>query len=372
VITGHVRIRTTPVDEITDIITNPEDRSEPWFYKREWTERNLLVDGTTSNTKRKALYPALRYQPRTRLSSFAGMPIMWDAPVYHVKTGGLGSMRFGVPETYAALSWARAYKNFLEDWASLVRSLSRFAWRMTTKTSKVATAKARLGSTISTDQRETNPPSTTGAAFVGDANVNIEAIPKTGAHTSAEDGKQLRLMVASAMNIPDTMLSGDVDQGNLATSKTLDRPTELAFLARQGMWREVLEDILRFVVQANVRATRGRLTGSVVVDADGLEEIVLADQADPNVNVTFPAILEHDVLARIQAIVTAKTLDGKAPAQLIPDEAVSRMLLSELGADDIDELLEEIKQNTDDAAAAGVSDAVVEVLREAKRLVAAA
>jgi hypothetical protein len=60
-------------------------------------------------------------------------------------------------------------------------------------------------------------------------------------------------MVAAAMNIPDTILSGDVDQGNLATSKTFDRPTELAFMVRQGLWRQVEEDILLEVIKASVR-----------------------------------------------------------------------------------------------------------------------
>jgi hypothetical protein len=39
---------------------------------------------------------------------------------------------------------------------------------------------------------------------------------------------------------------------------------------------------------------------------------VLNGKADAAFEVKFPAILEHDVLGRIQAIVTAATLDGKS------------------------------------------------------------
>lgn len=363
--TGHVRIRTIPVDEIADIICNPQDRTEPWFYRREWTAQAFGPNGTTVNTPMKALYPDMRYQPRMQPQSWGNLEIKWESPIYHVKSGGVAGMRFGVPETYASLSWARAYKSFLEDWASLVKSLSRFAWRLTTKNSKVQAAKTRLNSTLSGSTRESNPPSTTGAAFVGDENVNMEAIPKTGATTSATDGKQLRLMVASGMNIPDTILSGDVDQGNLATSKTLDRPTELAFLFRQGMWREVIEDLVEFVIVASINATRGRLKGSATFDEDGMLTIALSGGADPTVKVTFPPILEEDPKGKIDAIVSAITLDGKTPAGLIPERFAAEQLLTALGADHIDDLLDEIEANADKAAAAGITDAVVEALQEA-------
>ena len=36
-ITGRVQVRSTPFDEIQDIITNPEDRDDPWFYLRQYT-----------------------------------------------------------------------------------------------------------------------------------------------------------------------------------------------------------------------------------------------------------------------------------------------------------------------------------------------
>jgi hypothetical protein len=43
----------------------------------------------------------------------------------------------------------------------------------------------RLGTHPRYEPGETNPPSTTGAAFIGDENVKMDAIPKTGAHRPA-------------------------------------------------------------------------------------------------------------------------------------------------------------------------------------------
>lgn len=373
-ITGHLKIRSVPVDEIVDIHTNPDDRRDPWFYERRWTETRLNQHGTRELvTEHVAYYPDWQYQPRQRPATLGGRRIVWDQPIYHVKVGGLDGMRFGVPETYAVLDWARAYKGFLEDWASLAKSLSRFAWRLTTNPKKLTAAKEKLSTRLSTTQvPDTNPAPTAGSAFIGDSGATLDAIPKTGAQTSAEDGKGLRLMVAAGMDLPDTILSGDPDQGNLATASTLDRPTELAMVTRQQLWAEVIADIATFAVTRSIDATQGRLTGTVTVDADGLEEIHLDGDLDPTVEVTFPPVLEQDAAKQIGAIVTAATLDGKTNAGTIPERELARMLLVTLGEDHVDELLDQLDTERETAAEEGVTESFIAALRELREAVGAA
>lgn len=340
--TGRVQVRVIPPDEIRQIHCNPQDRDEPRWYERHHTV------GTET---KKVLYRHWRYQP-VPADQIPDGQVSDDAVIVHVRSGGLRAMRFGVPETYAALDWARAYKEFLENWASLVKSLSRFAWRVTTKKNKLSAAKTKLATTLSPSTSETNPAPVTGAAFVGDDSTDIAPIPKTGATTSAEDGKHLRLMVAAAMNLPDTILSGDVDQGNLATARTLDRPTELKFRSRQQMWADVLLDLTTVVVRAAIQARQ--LAGTVERDQDGVEQI-LVEGEPPRVEVTFPPILEDDITATVEAIVAA--------AAFVPAEFVARRLLVVLGADNVDELVDDLVARQDEAAAAGVATETVEVLR---------
>ncbi len=344
--TGHVRVRVIEPNEVRAIHCNPEDRSEPWWYERHYAQGAV---------QRKVLYRHWRYTAPGVDPRPEGTGAKEDETlvVLHVRSGGLRSMRFGVPETYAALDWARAYKGFLEDWATLVKSLSRFAWRAVTKNSKLAAAKTKLSSTLSPGSAETNPMPPAGGVFLSDGQADLTPIGKTGATTSAEDGKQLRLMVASAMNIPDTILSGDVDQGNLATAKTLDRPTELAFRSRQLLWADVLADVCWFVLRAAVIA--GRLAGAVVRDEDGIETLELGELSD-EVSVQFPPILEQDVVASVTALVTA--------APHIPARFLAEQLLIVLGADNVAELLELLEEDRDEAAAAGVAGEVIEALRE--------
>jgi hypothetical protein len=67
----------------------------------------------------------------------------------HLAVNPLDGAKFGIGDAYAAIDWARAYKEFLEDWLRLVKSLSRFAWRAT---AKPATKAARSAS------RSVRPP----------------------------------------------------------------------------------------------------------------------------------------------------------------------------------------------------------------------
>lgn len=360
--TGRVKVRSINEDEIEEIICDPEDSKRPWLYKRVWNEERLdLASGQTASSQKTAFYPDWLYQPRSRPSMIGGQPVKWDTPVYHVKVGGLSDMRFGVSEVYAAFDWAKAYKSFLEDWATLTRAYSRFAHKMTVPGGKagIAAAKSKMNTTVSTTSGgiETNPPPTVGSMFISQPGVDLSPMRIGGANVSAEDGRRLMLMVASAFGLPESFF-GDVSVGNLATAKSLDRPTELKMISRQTLWRGIYQAICGYVVQWAVRAPSGKLhgMGQVNDEEDGTPQIVLFDEAgeeiDTTVDVMFPPILEHDVDALIKSVVSAATLDGKTLAGTVDARTVSRLLLSALGVEDIDELLDALFPPEDPAQTA--------------------
>lgn len=336
--TGRVRLRSIPLSEIDDVLCNPEDAKEPWYYRRKWKEtRTDLTTGQAKTTDREAYYPDWQYAPTSRPATIGSNPVYWNSPVYHIKVGGYSDWKFGLSEVYAAIDWARAYKSFLEDWATITRSYARLAWKMTTKGGKkgVAAATRRLATTQTTSTREGNPPSAPGATFVGDEGVSMDPMRTAGATTKMEDGRRLLLMVAAAMNLPETFF-GDVSVGTLATATSLDRPTELAMSTRQTLWAGILEQILLFVITWAVRAPQGALKGLGTIVRDpvtGAETVRWAEDTDPHVDVDFPPIVQIDPGARIGAIVSAspKLPDGRL---------IARLLLSALGEDDIDRLLD--------------------------------
>lgn len=377
-LTGRVTVRSLPVDEVSDIITNPDDAKEHWFYKREWTVRTV----DNRQERRVALYPHWKYNPGNRPESIAGIKVEWGAAVQHVRVGGLSDMRFGIPETYSMMDWARAYKNALEDDATRSRALARYAWNLTTTGGKQAVdrAKAKLETTVGTTAPnvERNPPSTAGATFIsGDDRTKMDPMRLAGTMLPSDHARPMRLMTAAGAGLPETFF-GDADVGNHATSKTLDRPTELMMLDRQTLWHDVIEDMLNFVVRQAALAPSGALRGKVRIpvepDPGDVSDVpaVEADGLDTTIDIVFPSILEHDVKETVDAIVTAATLAGNERSKTMDDITLSRMLLTALGISDVDDLLDEmfpdgernLPEPEDDEDEPSTDERVVEVLRK--------
>jgi hypothetical protein len=159
-------------------------------------------------------------------------------------------------------------------------------------------------------------------------------------------------MVASGMNIPDTILSNDPQQGALATAQTLDRPTELFILSEQETEAQLRRDIVRYNVDAKVRI--GALPGKITWDDEGNQHI--DPDVDPTLEVSFPPILEHDQLEVVKSIVAAATLEGRAEAGTIPPHKLSEMLMEVLGVEDIEEAIKELDEAEEDELKQSVED----------------
>ena len=322
---GSTVVRTLPAEEVLEIVCNPDDAKEPWFYRRTWTASALdILTGVSTPVTRTAWYPDFRYEPTERPERIGEAPVMWDSPVYHVRVGGLSDMRFGLPETYQAQDWAKAYNVFLENWSTIVQAYARFAFKLTTKGGKagIAAAKTRFGTTMGVaGSAESNPPPQTAAMFIGSEGTDMQPVKTAGATTSADDARRLLLMVCAAFGMPESFF-GDVSVGNLATAKSLDRPTELKFRDRQMLWADVLTTILKYVVKMSRGVQR-------------IDEVLIT--------VTFPPILEHDIAEQMGAIVAGATLNGSALASTIDRETLSKLVLNALSVPNVQEVLDELK-----------------------------
>ncbi|MFA4972436.1 MAG: hypothetical protein WC683_07465 [bacterium] len=357
--TGRVRIRTVPFHEVQRVVYNPEDSNDPWYYLREWQEFPLDTAGPVPPVRRAAYYPDWRYRPRDgHPATLYGIEVRADTPIYHVKVNALSDMQFGVSEVYAGLDWARAYKEYLENWASVAKALARIATVITTKGGKkgVTAAKTRLASTLSnTGTGETNPAPVQASTFIQAEGTNLQPFRTAGAQAGMDDGRRLMLMVCSSTGIMEPELTGDPSTGNLATAKTMERPMELRFRARQELWKGVMHGILQYVVNCSVRAENGPIGGTVAVDEwTGDETITLElDTENPDetkrgkpldrtIDVTFPPMLEHDANVQVAAIKEAATLGGLSQARTMPKMLLSRLLLQALGVENIDAVLDEL------------------------------
>lgn len=343
-LTGRVQLRSTPFDEIQDVIKNPEDRDEDWFYARQWTVTVVEAGyggGTRSRTEtRRALHPALGYRPRLRPKRINGIPVSWDAPMLHVPVNRLDGQKFGIPDAYAALPWARAYEGFLTDWARLVKALSKFAWRLTgDRSSKARAAAQKLKDAQTAMPVRAGGPGEVGAVAAGGPGVHLEAIPKSGATIDSESGKPLASMVAAALGVSVVDLLADPGiTGARAVAETLDKPVILEMTMRRNLWTSVIHTVTSYVVDQAVRAPRGPLSGTVRIDpGTGREVITLAGDVERTVEVTWPDLNDLDPVKLVEAIVAADS------TMALRKQEIARLLLHALNVKDVDEVLAEME-----------------------------
>lgn len=356
-LSGRVQVRQIPSAEIADIVTNPEDAIDVWYYKRTYVEKSLIAQGSSTVTSSQtvtAYYPDINHRPATRPRSIDGHEVRWDSPVIHTAVNVSGGR--GTPDLYAALPWARGYKGFLEDWATLVKALSRFAFRATAK-NKPGAAKARSAIAAAPAAGDGQ----VGQTVIQGEGQTFEAIGKSGATIDSESGRPLAAMVAAATNVPVTMLLADPGvTGARATAETLDRPMHEVIKARRTLHADLIGEVLGYVIREAVRAVQGPLKGKVLRDpATGRELVTLAGDQTYRIDVDFPSLDQVDVKVLMDAINLADGLDK------LPPLLIARLAMLALGVDDADEWLEEItdaegnfKDPADAAAALSQQDAV--------------
>ena len=320
-VTGRVRVRTLPAEQVTDIVTDPEDEATDWLYLREWTPKG-------ATTARKVYHPALGYSPAIQddartLPSGETIPIRWDAPVRMVRVNSVAGR--GIGDAFAAVPWAHAYKSYLEDWSRYMAALSRIAYTVTSRGDKVNEVAARMTAALA-------QPAGGGIAL--DPNSKLEALSKSSATIDADSGRPMAAMVAAALDLPVTTLLGDPGvTGARATAETVSDDSWAVFDVRRDMWRDVISDVIDHVIDAAVIAPAGPLRGTIVRDGDRLTA-ELPDGDSRTVHVDFPERDDSALLDRVKAVQLVDQSEKLAPLVAL------RLYLKALGVRDADEIVD--------------------------------
>lgn len=360
---GSVNVRTIDATEIHEVITNPDDTDEPWFYRRLWTSRpvDMTSGQVATSPDKEAFYPALGYDPTNKPPTMNEKPIMWDSPVYHMKSGvGVSKWHFHTPRVYAAIDWAKNATRFLEACLTTRQSLAQFAMTLTTKGGQQAMEGAkqqtqtRINSQPGNALWDTNPTAVKASIFASGPGTELKAFNTRGAAADPEEVRQFKLMVCMVLDIPETFLC-DMNTSNLATAQTLDRPTELGFIAKQEAWRQTLLVLAKYALGVSKGAANGVFSES---RRKNLRIVEMRRILKPNgqyvyeagpkkkntiqLRVNFPAIREGDMPQLVKAITEAMTLDNKGGQVVgIDEKAGVRLLYEQLGVEDPEEILEE-------------------------------
>jgi hypothetical protein len=173
-----------------------------------------------------------------------------------------------------------------------------------------------------------------------------------------DDARRFMLQAGSATGTPEHMLAMDPSTSNLATSKTMERPLELQFVSRQTLWIGIWTDVLNYVIDQAIKAENGRLEGFAHTDDytgqiryyignDPGEDAEITEETPRTVTITFPPLLEHDLVQTMAALISGATLDGKPLAGTIDMKTLTREVFKALKIENAEDLIEKMYPGED-------------------------
>lgn len=233
-------VRITDIDpaEITDVIFDPNDKTKPVSYKREYKKKTYNYNKNAYEYSDTIIEYYKDYNVNEEIPK-----TVKDKYIYHIKVNSVGSR--GIPEVNRCYHWVRAHSKALSNAMTLSAALAMFAWRkkITTKSS------AAIASAVS--KINTATPSV-GAMHLGNDAVALDAvnIPTGGISNLEAAIRQSFLESIRSLGFGEHYF-GQADTGNLATASAMELPAIWKIEDRQMIWRSIIVNILEFALFRN-------------------------------------------------------------------------------------------------------------------------
>ena len=259
--TGAPKITRVPMKEITGTISDPQNREDIWFFRREYTvESESYREGHKNVKTVSAWYPATDYDVANgKPFNIQGKPVVWNAAILHNTANKQIGWKWGAPDLMSVIFWTKAYKEFLENSATLVKAYSRFAFKVTAQNkSGVQTAATKVAQQPTRDPFTGEVQGVGGTAVMG-MGTTLSTIGRTGGSVDFSAGLPLAAMVAAGLEIPLTSLTADGGSSNRSAAETLETPTLKAMKARQQLWGGYFERLFDYLGKPNVKAVWGKI-----------------------------------------------------------------------------------------------------------------
>jgi len=310
---GRVKVRTLPPEEITQIISHPDDYRRQLYYERKYRAQQYnFVEGTfiTASEMSRVYYADWHNYSPGEYGFEQKMPAVRDGVIYHVAVNRLARQKRGNTETYPALDWAKAHRQMLQDWVTIVKAYSTLAWKAKIKGEDqrdIQRVRDKLMTVLPAFDPQSGqlrqPAGTAGIAFDNDA-VSLTPMKTAGMATDPSDSRQIRLMAGAGLGIMEHYF-GDAGNANLATAQAMELPMLKKFAARQRFWEDIYKNIMQYVIISGMEA--GRLQGTIDLghNARGLvvSKRIVKKNEDDQVIVQAPPILTRNMAEVAQAMV---------------------------------------------------------------------
>lgn len=271
-------VQRVPFDEITDGVSQRGNKERMLYIQRSWNDWDMELDAESDIEMRPVTDPdpnrrgrgfvrgedgvagAFRHntvwyptnnlldQPNQKLTrnQISGKRVDHSKVMVHVAFNRLVGWRWGVPDVLPAVWWTKAYKEYLENCATLTKAYARFAWKVTNDRSRgVRRTAAALAQAPRTDPATGQPLGVGGSAVLG-AGQDLTAVGRNTA-VDFDAGRPLAAMIAAALDVPLPALTEDPTLGTRATAAALDTSTILVMQARQKAMNETFEIIFKLL-----------------------------------------------------------------------------------------------------------------------------
>lgn len=311
---GRVRVGFRDADDVTDVVTDPEDEETPLWYvvrkrKAEWDftlhqYKPVLgyeLEGGTEKVWYVKHWRNVEDLEQWAKESGGEAPARPDAnhtlpgEVEHFRVNRIGRSQFGVPPWARTLRYYTAINQLTESQvqmrqgaASIIaqrmrrggpRDLLKNVSTVMNRAGQIGSASFRrsaeggppdaTGPGTLPGPREAVPPPPAGSWWQGFEHDRIEAVNlRSGAGEALQDAQIVRAPISAASQFGQHYL-GDPSNTNLATATTLELPT----LMEVSAWQETFEGIFRWftdrVIEAAVK--EGHLGGMIAEEETGDE-----------------------------------------------------------------------------------------------------
>ena len=257
-----VKLTRVPMSQITGTVTDPSNAEDIWFYRRQWTETvNTFRDGDAVRD-RIAFYPAADYdwQVHGKPRTIRDKPVIWESAILENKANKQVGWKWGVADLMSVVFWSKAYKEFLENSATLVKAYSRYAFKVTAQSRAGVNAASTKVAEMPTRDPYSGEVQSVGSTAVMGNGTTLSPIGRTGGSVDFEAGLPLAAMVAAGLEIPLTTLTSDGGNSNRSGAETLNEPTIKAMQARQQLWSGFYRRLFNYLDKPNVKVIWGRMS----------------------------------------------------------------------------------------------------------------
>jgi hypothetical protein len=347
---GRVKVRTIPPEEITEVITHPDDYRRNLYYQRKYVQQGFnfttgVFDALPGQIQEKTVYYADWRNYEVGGWGFEkDLKGVQSGSVYQIATNKIGRQKRGNTETYPALDWVKAHREMLQNWVTIVKAYATLAWKAKAKGGDdrdLTRIREKLQNFLPAYNAQTGqlaqPGGTAGVAIEND-NLSLTPMKTAGMATDPADSRQVRLMAGAGLGIMEHYF-GDAGNANLATAQAMELPMLKKFSARQRYWEDVFGNIFTFVIITAIEA--GRIDGQIDQNTDVQGRLTskrLVVEKDQAIVVQAPPILQKNIAEVGQGIVPL------VQNELVPWEEAARYAMKAMDVENIEESLEVLRQ----------------------------